>query len=969
MAGRVQSFTRWFVIVAFVVGASRAHAAPLSGTVRYNGSRGTVSSSTPIVLFLFTTPSPGDEDPQHFSVTTNGGSFNYDVAAGTYYLAFVLDLNGDGEANVGEPASIYNNRTSFPGDPIVAPRTGLALQFNDTGGIPGIAGTITYTGHLGTVSDSTRLRVDVFADADLTIPGDAGGEAKTSSNPGRYDLIIFDHTPRYLCAYFDVNGNQQLDAEEPFQIYNGKTSTPADSVVASTSQTHIDFNFGDPSAGNVLLTGTVHYTGSRGPVSASRPITLILSSDSSFHSDDVDQTTVTTNPGNFTLHAPSAGDYYLAIVLDVVPNGQDNNVNVGEPFQIYNGRFHLPADPLTLPRSGLAITFNDTGRLPGVAGTVTYSGTLGQIDSNHKLIVQRFVDPALTQSPDRDQEAELDSNGGRYDFIGDLVIGTYYLMAFFDVNGNFQYDLGEPFEIYNNKNAPPANAVVSGPDTTNINFNFADENAGPSPSSTPSQTLTPTPTATKTPPPTCTPLLCGAGEVPFCSGNCSDSCGAICATPTLRPTLGPCIGDCGDDGSVTVEELIIGVNVALGVAPLSRCPSFDTDHSNDVTVDELIRGVNAALLGCVPVPTPTGTATATPTASATVTTDNGGPTRTPSPSLTVALTATATATTAPVTPGQLARAVAGHAAIAADAFGAIPAVITAIATGFQLGGSSAALGLAASDGGAAGACPGGGTVMRQCVPNGPGGVIIQFVFDPDGCVINTPDGVAKLTGSISLSGSGGGCVVLPPIAATAKLHVEFAHEGQSTLTVTADLSGIVATPNFEGSCFITAADLTLSGGLRTQLPDGRGASVDFSNTAVHVLIEAFNVNCIPLKYALTFNDSAQFTELASGEQFVATFDTFVFSQDATLNPTEVQLNGGVTSNCLGEQVTLATLTPMLSRFGTLCFQGGVLRAMSSTAQERVVYLDGGGVGIDSNNDGSVDQTFDSCLVPELLLCP
>ncbi len=966
MIGRVQSLTRWFVIVALLAGAARAQAAPLSGTVRYNGSRGTVSVSTPIVLFLFTTPSPGDDNPQHFAVTTNGGSFNYDVAAGTYYLAFVLDLNGDGQASVSEPASIYNSRSGFPGDPIVAPRTGLTLQFNDTSAIPGIAGTITYTGHMGTVSDATRLRVDVFADADLTIPADAGGESKASSNPGHYDLIIFDHTPRYLCAYFDRNGNQQLDAEEPFQIYNARSDLPGDPVIPSTTQTNINFTISDPGAGNVTLTGTVHYTGSHGPVSASRPIQLILSSDSSFHGDnsDVDQTNVTTNPGNFTLHAPNAGDYYLAVILDVVPNGSDNNVNVGEPFQLFNGRFHFPADPLTLPRAGLTITFNDTGRLPGVAGTVTYSGALGQVDSNHKLIVRRFVDAALTQPADRDDEAEVDSNGGRYDFIGDIDTNTYYLMAFFDVNGNFQHDLGEPFQIYNNKIAPPASAVVAGPDTTNINFSFGDPPVVSTVTATPSQT--PSPTLTPTP---CTPLQCSGGEVSFCPGACPGGCGMQCGTPTPRPTLGPCIGDCGDDGAVTVEELIIGVNVALGIVPLSRCPSFDTDHSNDVTVDELIRGVNAALLGCVAVPTPTGTATATRTASVTATNDGGGPTRTPSPSLTVALTATATATTVPATPGQLARAVAGHAAIAADAFGAIPAVITAIATGFQLGGSSAALGSAASDGGAAGACPGGGTVMRQCVPNGPGGVIIQFVFDPDGCVINTPDGVAKLTGSISLSGSGFECVVLPPIAATAKLHVEFTHEDQSTLTVTADLSGIVATPNFEGSCFITAADLTLSGGLRTQLPDGRGASVDFSNTAVHAAIVAFDVNCIPLKYALTFNDSAQFTELASGEQFAATFDTFVFSQDATLNPVEVQLNGGVTSNCLGEQVTLATLTPMISRFGSLCFQGGALRADSSTAHERVVYLDGGGVGIDSNADGTIDESFDSCLVPELLLCP
>jgi YD repeat-containing protein len=59
-----------------------------------------------------------------------------------------------------------------------------------------------------------------------------------------------------------------------------------------------------------------------------------------------------------------------------------------------------------------------------------------------------------------------------------------------------------------------------------------------------------------------------------------------------------CIGDCGNDGAVTVEELIRGVNIALGIAPLSDCSQFDADHSMDVTVEELIQGVNIALSRC-----------------------------------------------------------------------------------------------------------------------------------------------------------------------------------------------------------------------------------------------------------------------------------------------------------------------------------------------------------------------------------
>ncbi|MBI1817938.1 MAG: hypothetical protein HYR72_23415 [Deltaproteobacteria bacterium] len=59
-----------------------------------------------------------------------------------------------------------------------------------------------------------------------------------------------------------------------------------------------------------------------------------------------------------------------------------------------------------------------------------------------------------------------------------------------------------------------------------------------------------------------------------------------------------CVGDCDGMSGVTVEELIRGVNIALGSVPLSVCPSFDADHSDDVTVEELVQGVNNALLGC-----------------------------------------------------------------------------------------------------------------------------------------------------------------------------------------------------------------------------------------------------------------------------------------------------------------------------------------------------------------------------------
>ena len=91
-------------------------------------------------------------------------------------------------------------------------------------------------------------------------------------------------------------------------------------------------------------------------------------------------------------------------------------------------------------------------------------------------------------------------------------------------------------------------------------------------------TFTPTSTDTPTPTPTTAPTAT--------------------ASPSPTPTLGPCVGDCNDDGAVTVDELIKGVNIALGNLLLDDCRSFDTNGDGRVTVDELLRAVSAALNRC-----------------------------------------------------------------------------------------------------------------------------------------------------------------------------------------------------------------------------------------------------------------------------------------------------------------------------------------------------------------------------------
>jgi len=59
-----------------------------------------------------------------------------------------------------------------------------------------------------------------------------------------------------------------------------------------------------------------------------------------------------------------------------------------------------------------------------------------------------------------------------------------------------------------------------------------------------------------------------------------------------------CLGDCNCDNAVSVDDLTIAVNIALGMAPQSRCVAIDRDASATTTVDEVLAAVERALSGC-----------------------------------------------------------------------------------------------------------------------------------------------------------------------------------------------------------------------------------------------------------------------------------------------------------------------------------------------------------------------------------
>ena len=85
------------------------------------------------------------------------------------------------------------------------------------------------------------------------------------------------------------------------------------------------------------------------------------------------------------------------------------------------------------------------------------------------------------------------------------------------------------------------------------------------------------------------------------SERLDDTCRCV---PEVTPTatvvgVSGCVGDCDGDGQVTIQELILAVEISLGEsAEVTRCSAADENDDLQVTVDELVRAVDNALDGC-----------------------------------------------------------------------------------------------------------------------------------------------------------------------------------------------------------------------------------------------------------------------------------------------------------------------------------------------------------------------------------
>ena len=396
------------------------------------------------------------------------------------------------------------------------------------------------------------------------------------------------------------------------------------------------------------------------------------------------------------------------------------------------------------------------------------------------------------------------------------------------------------------------------------------------------------------------------------------------ATPTATATpggpVGDCVGDCDGDGEVAITELIRGVNIALGEATLDRCPVFDVNDDGEVAVNELIVGVNNALVGC-----PLAGATPTPT---------GG--------------------VVSPTPGSGADAVAGGVPVVTNALSVIPSVVAALVTGIQSGGAAAAAGITGPVGGAAGACPLGGTATRTGTFPFPLNLLVEL----SDCRAPTADGSVVFNGTAGLTST----------TVSADLSMRF-EDASGTLVSRAQavLTGsVVGFPSTGGSCTLQSLTMRLSSGSVTATSAaGQQVGVEFSGTTVTVGNIVYNPSCVPVQYRLTFSGPAALLTVG-GDPIAVTFDNLVFEVDERAAPTLLSLSGGMTAACFGGAVSVTTPRALSVQRGDICPADG--RIMVSPGVAQIFYFADQSVGVDDDGDGNPDRDFPNCLDLRLFVC-
>jgi hypothetical protein len=499
---------------------------------------------------------------------------------------------------------------------------------------------ITDDGFLVVYDDGTNVEAVTTDGRNLPALTNVGHGSCTNPRPsGGGDQVAM------ICTV-DITGGGDTDGNGEIVLLDRLNPTPITSSPAAYSNE-------DPAISSdgqtIVFTSNANYIG--GNAAANNEIFL-------WHNGTL--RLLTTGPDDHEYPAIS-GDGQRVLFKHYVPGGSDNdnsdNDNTGSvanPLELYE----ISTDETT---QVVSVSSSD-GQLSRDGQWVLFESAADLVGSNpngaRQLFAQRIGGAArqLTQVTDRQTYISGFASNGDASRAA-VVLSQYYTQ-------------GEGL-LVTNTGTRPLPGVPS--DATNMSFDLvgrrlafisSQDVVGQNPQRVPqlfvavvaldSDTPTPTRTPTRTPPPTWTPAppklagslaatdttiylndartLPAAGTVRIdhelitytgMSGNAlyavtRGACGTVPAAHAAGAPVTfvgpgcPCTGDCDDNRSVTVDEILTMVNIALGNTDTSSCWAGDANGDSQITVDEILTAVNNALNACAVLATPTPSPTSGP---------------------------------------------------------------------------------------------------------------------------------------------------------------------------------------------------------------------------------------------------------------------------------------------------------------------------------------------------------------------
>ncbi len=179
-----------------------------------------------------------------------------------------------------------------------------------------------------------------------------------------------------------------------------------------------------------------------------------------------------------------------------------------------------------------------------------------------------------------------------------------------------------------------------------------------------------------------------------------------------------------------------------------------------------------------------------------------------------------------------------------------------------------------------------------------------------------------------------------------------------------ELTGFIRELTFGlSACSVKTITLNVGGTARTETPNGGTTTLDLRDSHATVSFAVISGTCQPAMARMTFNGDAHITDVSMSPAFdlASTFADLSVVRNPIAN-SGASISGEVAANCFGGSVAVMSRGIIVPGTTGRCPASGALDISARGPHTIARYAVDGSVQVDRSVDGTVDETFPSCLV-------